>query len=101
MALAKWDVKDIDQAAALAAKLESIGNELNEVSAEMTKQAEAIAEIDGTVEMNVQISNYLKEAGNVLASTIDGVQEAAKQLSSIVSAAQSFQEASAKGQMFK
>lgn len=96
----QWNVKDFDAAMALATRLESVGNEIGEVSQSMRQQAESIREIDGTMEMNVQIANYLSEAANVMASTIDGIQNAAKQLSAIVSSAEQMAEHANKGSLF-
>ncbi len=97
---AKWNVKDFDAAAALASRLEKIGDEIGEVSQGMQRQAEDIRAIDGTMEMNEQIANYLKEAATVMASTVEGVQDAAKQLSSIVSSGRQMAEHAAKGSLF-
>lgn len=100
MAKAKWNVVDADAASALASRLEGLGEEIGQTCATMKAQAEEISNIDGTMEFNVQISRYLQEAADVLASTIDGVQDAGRQLSGIVASAQDFMGQATKGTLF-
>lgn len=95
---ARWDVKDNDAASALATRLENLGStEIGELCAEMRKKAEEIEEIDGTLELNVQLARYLSEAADVFASTAEGVQSAGRCLQGIVAESADFVEQSTRG----
>lgn len=97
MAKARFDIKDNDAAGALASRLENLGDEIGQVCTEMKTKAEEISEITGTLEFNVQLSRYLSEAAEVLASTADGVQAAGKCLAGIVAESVDFTEQATRG----
>lgn len=88
---ARWDVRDNDAASALATRLENLGStEINELCTGMKQKAEEIEEIDGTLELNVQLARYITEAADVFASTAEGIQAAGRLLQGIVAESADF-----------
>lgn len=89
MARPVWDVRDIDAAHQAAKQLADIQNEISEIGAAMKQKAASIDEIEGTMELNKQISAYLYEAADYINKIVPGVEEAARQLQAIIASADS------------
>lgn len=88
---ARWDVRDNDAASALATRLTNLGSaEIGELCTDMKTKAGEIEEIDGTLELNVQLARYITEAADVFASTAEGVQAAGRLLQGIVAESEDF-----------
>lgn len=95
---ARWNIKDNDAASALATRLTNLGSaEIGELCADMRTKAGEIEEIDGTLELNVQLARYLTEAADVFASTADGVMVAGRMLQGIVAESEDFVEQAKRG----
>lgn len=88
--MAQYEVKDLDQAAGLAANMTRNAETLGSVVAAMRKQAEDVLALDKTAHLNEQLSDYLKEAADGIAAMIPGIDDAGKQLQLIVQQAQEF-----------
>lgn len=100
MAKARFDIKDIDAAAALSSRIEHIGEEVAQLCTTAKTKASEAMELDGTMDNNVQVANYLNEAAGLIEGTIEPIQQAGKCLAGIVAMAADFKEQSTRGTLF-
>ena len=63
---AEWVVHDYDAARSYAKQLEDWSTDVNSLVQEINSEADNIEEIDGTVGINEQIANYLREAATII-----------------------------------
>ena len=84
---------DVDAGSALAARLEGSAETIEQVIANMKKQASDCEALTKTVTLNEQYIRYINEATDALSKVVQPLRDARAQLSGIVSSAEQFAEA--------
>lgn len=91
--MTQYNVKDLDQAQALAQKLANAADQVSTICASMKKTAEDIAVLDGTAHLNEQFGDYLVEASTNLDGLVPALNTVQQQLVAIINSAIQFAEA--------
>lgn len=86
---------DVDAGSALAARLNGVADSLEQIVANMKKQASDCEALTKTMTLNEQYIRYLNEASDELSKVVPGLRDVYVQLSGIVSSAEQFNESNA------